>query len=284
MAADARRRIRTVLAGAAALALGGIALGSSAHEARAQASPPQRVTLRIRPPVGDTLRMAMQQQFDIEPEDSTGTPQGVMTGALLIWTRAVVLGRKGMATELVSITDSVVVEPPAAAALKPLREAKAALEGRRVHMRVAEDGELSVARRGGGDLGLAADMPSVLPRNAVRVGESWTRELRVPLSTTHNESARVHTTFRLDSLDATGGIAYVSLRGDVSHDHADDHDGMTGTTTGTLTGTLSVDRRLAWITDSRMTVSLVSTAAPAGRAPRRMRARVTQVIHALPPS
>lgn len=278
MAADARRLVRTALRAVAVLALAGIALGISPHVARAQ----QRVTLRIRPPVGDTLRMAMQQEFDIESEDSTGATQGVMTGALLIWTRAVVLDRKGPTTELVSITDSVVVQPPSAAALKPLREAKAALEGRRVHMRIAEDGELSVARSAGGQLALGVDMPSVLPKSGVRVGESWTRELRVPLSTTRNAVALVHTTFRLDSLDANGGVAYVSLHGDVSHDHADDHDGMTGRTTGTLTGMLQVDRRLAWITDSRMTVSLVSTAAPAGRAPRRMRARVTQVIHALP--
>jgi hypothetical protein len=150
-------------------------------------------------------------------------------------------------------------------------------------MRIAEDGEMTVARRSGGELGLGPDMPSVLPQSGVRVGEAWTRDLRVPLSMTRSAAALVHTTFRLDSLDAAGAIAYVSLHGNVSHDHAEDQGGMTGRTTGTITGTLQVDRRLAWITDSRMTVSLVSTAAPAGRAPRRMRARITQVIHALPP-
>lgn len=248
----------------------------------------QRVTLRIRPPVGDTLRMEMEQQFDIASEDTGANGGGApmeMTGALLVWTRAAVLGRKGTSTELVSITDSVVAQPPSAATLPPLRDAKRALEGRTVHLRVAEDGELTVANHGSNTaIGMGATMPSVLPASPVRIGETWTRDLRVPLSTTRNAVALVRTTFRLDSLGNDGAIAYVSLHGDVSHDHAEDHRGMTGRTTGTLTGTLQVDRRLAWITDSRTTVTLTSVVAPDGRAPRHMRMLVTQRIHALPPS
>lgn len=272
------RAIRLAVAVLAAGLSIGVAIGVAPRAALAQ----QRVTLRIRPPVGDTLRMVMQQQFDLAPEDSTGAPERPMTGALLVWTRAVVLGRSGTATDLVSITDSVVVQPPSAAALPPLREAKRALEGRTVHMRISEDGELTVARRDGGSLGLGPNMPSVLPQAAVRVGESWTRDLRVPLSTTRNAVALVHTTFRLDSLTEGGAVAYVSMHGDVSHDHADDRGGMTGRTTGTLSGTLQVDRRLAWITDSRMTVALVSTAAPAGKPPTRLHVRIAQQIRALP--
>lgn len=260
----------------------GVALAAGAAIATPRSARAQRVTLRIHPPVGDTLRMAMQQQFDLAPEDSTGALDRSMTGALLVWTHAVVLGRTGASTDLVSITDSVVVQPPSAAALPPLRDAKRALEGRTVHMRISEDGELTVARRGGEALGLGPNMPSVLPSAPVRVGESWTRELQVPLSTTRSAVAKVHTTFRLDSLSDGGGVAYVSLRGDVSHDHAEDRGGMTGRTTGTLTGTLQVDRRLDWITDSRMTVTLLSTAAPAGRPPTRLHVRIAQSIRALP--
>lgn len=265
-----------------AILLGGALVAASVASAMPRSAGAQRVTLRIHPPVGDTLRMAMQQQFDLAPEDSTGAVERSMTGALLVWTHAVVLGRSGATTDLVSITDSVVVQPPSAAALPPLRDAKRALEGRSVHMRVSEDGELTIERRGGEALGLGPNMPSLLPSAAVRVGESWTRELQVPLSTTRNAVARVHTTFRLDSLSEGGGVAYVSLRGDVSHDHAEDRGGMTGRTTGTLTGTLQVDRRLGWITDSRMTVTLLSTAAPAGRPPTRLHVRIAQSIRALP--
>lgn len=272
--ADIRRAL--LLLGLAALVVGG-----APRAARAQAVA-QGVTLRIRPPVGDTLRMLMQQQFDLAPEDSTGALERSMTGALLVWTHAVVLGRSGSTTDLVSITDSVVVQPPSAAALPPLRDAKRALEGRTVHMRVSESGEITVERRAGGALGLGPNMPSLLPRTPVRAGESWTRDLRVPLSTTHNAVALVHTTFRLDSLSAGAAVAYISLHGNVSHDHAEDRGGMTGRTTGSLTGTLQVDRRLGWITDSRMTVSLVSSVASAGRPPRRLHARIMQIIRALP--
>lgn len=247
----------------------------------------QRVTLRIHPPVGDTLRMEMEQQFDIASEDPGANGSGgpmEMTGALLIWTRAAVLGRSGTATDLVSITDSVVVEPPSAAALPPLRDAKRALEGRTVHMRVAEDGELTVAKHGSSAIAMGPTMPSVLPASAVRVGETWTRDLRVPLSTTRSAVALVHTTFRLDSLGDGGAVAYVSLHGAVSHDHAEDRRGMTGQTTGTLSGTLQVDRRLSWITDSRTTVSLTSVVTPDGQPARHTRMLVTQRIHALPAS
>lgn len=278
MAADPRRALLVALAACALAVHGADAQQGAQHRAS------RRVTLRIRPPIGDTLRMEMQQQVDLAPEDSTGAVERSMTGALLVWTHAVVLGRTGTQTDLVSITDSVVVQPPSAAALAPLRDAKRALEGRTVHMRIAEDGELSVRRHAGGDFGLGPSMPSVLPRAPVRIGESWTRDLRVPLSTTRSAVALVHTTFRLDSLDATGAIAYIALHGDVSHDHADDRGGMTGHTVGGLTGTLQVDRRLGWITDSRMTVTLLSTLTRPGQPPMRMRMRVVQVIRALPES
>lgn len=243
-----------------------------------------RVTLRIRPPMGDTLRMAMQQQFDMSSEDSAGVPQRSMAGTLLIWTHALVLRRVGTATDLASTADSVVVQPPSAAAWPPLRDAKRELTGRTVHLRVSAAGELTVERRGATSALDGPVMPAVLPAGPVQVGDTWTRELRIPLSTTRDAVGLVRTTFRLDSLGAGGAVAFISMRGDVSHDHATDHHGMTGQVTGSVTGTLQVDRRLAWITDSRMTVSLLSIAGPTGQPLTRMRIHVTQVIRALPGS
>jgi hypothetical protein len=150
-----------------------------------------------------------------------------------------------------------------------------------VHLRVEENGELVVGRDAG--LDAAVQLPSTLPRGPIAVGESWTRDLRVPLSTSGTSTAQVRTSFRLDSLGRDGAVAFVSMRGDVSHNHAEDARGATGETTGTLTGTMQLDRRLSWITDSRMRLSLTSTVTQPGHAPSRVRMLITQVLRTLPP-
>ncbi|HEV2643126.1 MAG TPA: hypothetical protein VGT98_10480 [Candidatus Elarobacter sp.] len=250
----------------------GLAIGASPAAA-------QRVTLRVHPPIGDTLHMELQQQFDMQAMDGGGSP---MSGTLRVWTHSVPLRRSGTSTEVLSVTDSVVVTPPSAASLRPLREAKRALEGRTVHLRVEENGEMIVGRNDG--TSAPAQLPSVLPHGPVVVGESWTRDLRVPLSTTGTSTALARTTFRLDSLGHDGVVAFVSMRGDVSHDHAEDGNGATGQTTGTLTGTMQIDRRLSWITDSRMRMSLTSDVRTPGRAPARVRMQITQMLRTLPGS
>ncbi len=246
--------------------------------------PVQKVTLRIRPPVGDTLRMQLEQQFDMAREDAAGAPLGSMTGSMRVWTHAVVLRRAGDATDLLSVTDSVQVLPPSAALLPPLRDAKRALEGRSVRVRIAQDGEITVSGGAQGGVvatGVGADMPSILPTEAVAVGESWIRNIMVPLSATEHETARVHTTLRLDSLSRDGGTAYLSLRGDVSHDHAQHSAVMQGNVTGTLVGTIEIDRRLGWITGSRTILAIMSVVRSEGKPPVHLRVRVTQSLRAL---
>ncbi|MGI8510568.1 MAG: DUF6263 family protein [Gemmatimonadaceae bacterium] len=244
----------------------------------------QKVTLRIRPPVGDTLRMELEQRFEMAREDVAGSPSGSMSGSMRVWTRAVVLRRVGTATDLLSVTDSVRVLPPNAASLPPLRDAKRALEGRTVHLQIAQDGEISVAggaRGAGTSAGVGTDVPAVLPTQPVAVGESWTRNIVVPLSATERETARVHTTLRLDSLSRDGGVAYLSLNGDVTHDHAQHSAVMRGNVTGTLVGTIEIDRRMGWITNSQTVLAIMSVVKSDGRPPVHLRVRVTQSLHAL---
>lgn len=246
----------------------------------------QKVTLRIRPPVGDTLRMELEQQFEMSREDAPGTTTGSMSGLMRVWTRAVVLSRVagGSATDLISVTDSVRLFPPSAASLPPLRDAKRALEGRTVRLQIAQDGEMTVAggaRGAGTSAGVGTDMPAVLPTEPVAVGELWTRDITVPLSATERETARVHTTLRLDSLSRDGGIAYLSLKGDVTHDHAQHSTVMRGNVTGTLTGTIEIDRRMGWITNSRTILAIMSVVKSDGRPPVHLRVRITQSLHAL---
>jgi hypothetical protein len=236
----------------------------------------QRVRLRIAPPAGDTLRMELVQHFEME----SGDPAEVMTGAMRVWTHAVVLDRSRGYTDLVSVTDSVRVFP-SNVELRPLRDAQRALEGQTVRLRVEENGGMNVGSGADGVFGIGTETPSMLPEHAVSVGESWTRDMRVPLSTTGPSTARVLTTFRLDSLTGHGAVAYVSFHGRVSHDHAQDGTGTVGHTIGTLDGMMQVDRRLDWITDSEMVVSVVSDVQPLGRPPIHARMRVTQSLRAL---
>ncbi|HEY5087644.1 MAG TPA: DUF6263 family protein, partial [Gemmatimonadaceae bacterium] len=236
----------------------------------------QRVTLRIAPPAGDTLRMQLEQRFEME----SGDPPETMSGAMRVWTHAIVMHRSHGYTDLLSVTDSVRVFP-SSVALRPLREAQRALEGRIVHLRVDNNGGMSVGSGPDAVFGAGTETPSMLPAHPVSVGQSWTRDMRVPLSTTGSSTAEVRTTFRLDSLTDHGGVAYISFHGAVSHDHAQDGSGTTGKTIGTLEGTMQVDRRLAWITDSEMVVSVVSDVQPLGKPPIHARMRVTQSLRAL---
>lgn len=236
----------------------------------------QRVSLRIAPPAGDTLRMQLEQRFDM----ASGESAEVVSGEMRVWTHAIVVRRSRGYTDLVSVTDSVRVFP-ADVTLRPLREAQAALEGRTVRLRVDANGGMTVGSGPDAAFGGGTSMPSMLPEHPVSVGESWTRDMRVPLSATGSSTANVQTRFRLDSLTNYGGVAYISFRGAVSHDHSQDGGGTTGRTVGTLAGSMEVDRRLSWITDSEMVVNVISDVQPLGKPAIHSRMRITQSLRAL---
>lgn len=236
----------------------------------------QRITLRIAPPEGDTLRMQLRQRLDMQ----TGESSDVVSGELRVWTHAIVMRSARGYTDLVSVTDSVKVFP-ANISLRPLLEAQSALEGRTVRLRIADNGGMMVGSGPDAVFGVGTAMPSMLPEHPVAVGESWSRDMTVPLSATGSSTANVRTQFRLDSLTNHGGEAFISFRGAVSHDHAQDGGGTTGSTVGTLAGMMEVDRRLKWITDSEMTVNVVSNIQPRGKPAVHSRMRITQTLRAL---
>jgi hypothetical protein len=90
----------------------------------------------------------------------------------------------------------------------------------------------------------------------------------------------VRATFQLDSLGRNGDIAYITMRGTLSHDH---RDGSNSELEGFMTGSLQLDRRLAWITDSRAEIDVTTMfRAPAGADAMRVRTRVTQLLKAAP--
>jgi hypothetical protein len=96
-------------------------------------------------------------------------------------------------------------------------------------------------------------MPATLPKKKISPGEKWTHQMRVPLPDEPGATGLVNTTLQLDSLSRNGDIAYISMRGVLSHDHSD---GSTSETSGSLTGTMQLDRRLAWITETHATIDV----------------------------
>jgi hypothetical protein len=256
------------------------------------AMPAQSVLLQIRPPIGDTIRMRLSQTVEM-----TGTTPGAaddasqsMTTSIDIYTRAIAKQWTSSGTLVQTITDSVTMNPSSAASLADFR--RRALQSKNSMIRVSTDGAVEVMDLddASGELRhLFGEMPAMLSRAVVAVGEKWTREMRIPLSGEPGAMGSVRATFQLDSLSKTGDIAFISMKGSLSRVTLP---GVAAPaagyeTSGTLSGAIQIDRRLGWITDSRSTIqvkSSIAASAPKGQAqrgPMLVRTRITQWIRAM---
>jgi hypothetical protein len=259
----------------------------------AQTALAQPVLLQIRPHIGDTLRMHLSQTVEM-----TGTTQGArtdpvrsMTTSIEVFTRAIAQQWTPSGTLMQTITDSVAMNPASAASLAELR--RRTMQARRVLLRVSADGAMELVddRDANSELRhIFGEMPAVLPRGPVSVGDKWTREMQIPLSSEPGAVGAVRATFQLDSLGRNGDIAYISLRGTMSRINTPGAApaGPGYGTTGQLAGSIQIDRRLGWITDSKSSIIVRSTIAAnpprkgeAERAPMQVRTKITQWIRAM---
>lgn len=258
----------------------------------------QSTLLQIRPRVGDTLRMRLDQQVEMSGVTRVGDVDSTVT----VTTRTRVLAHSVVeksdaeGTTMLAITDSVIVS--SAKGDRPIlaEQARPGLQGQRVQLRVAPDGGTQVM--GGDELApelraAFAQMPAMLPRTPVAVGESWTRKMALPGGGggggAPGRAARggaLVAVFRLDSLTRNGELAHVSLRGTLARDGAPDEfpHGLSFAMTGAVIGTMVVDRRRGWMTDARTTLTVLSTVAPrpgTGARPMKVRMKVTQWLRAM---
>lgn len=259
----------------------------------AQAALSQPVLLQIRPHIGDTLRMHLSQTVEM-----TGTTQGPrpdpvrsMATSIEVFTRAIAQQWTSSGTLMQTITDSVAMNPASPASLAELR--RRAMQAKRVWLRVSTDGAMELVDDGDANSELRhifGEMPAVLSRSPVSVGDKWTREMQIPLSSEPGAVGSVRATFQLDSLGRNGDMAYISLRGTMSRINTPGAApaGPGYGTTGQLSGTIQIDRRLGWITDSKSSIIVRSTivAKPpkkgeAERAPMQVRTKITQWIRAM---
>jgi hypothetical protein len=255
----------------------------------------QSVLLQIRPHVGDTLRMRLDQHVEmsgtmrVRGVDSTSA----MSSTLMLYTRAIVEGRDGTTTTVVAHTDSVVLKSSEPDSASAAQEARRALVGRSVRLRVSTDGATDVI---GGAAGLEpelqalfAQMPATLPKEEITVGRSWSRVMTIPLAGDPGgrRAGSLTAKFRLDSLTHNGDLAFLSINGTLARSgaQASEHDGTTLATSGAVTGMLIVDRRRGWITDARFsfTVRSLMTPPPGTDArPMRFRMKVSQWMRVVP--
>ena len=259
----------------------------------AQAALSQPVLLQIRPHIGDTLRMHLSQTVEM-----TGTTRGArtdsmrsMTTSIEVFTRAIAQQWTSNGTLMQTITDSVAMNPASAGSLADLR--RRAMQAKRVWLRVSTDGAMELVDDGDPNSELRhifGEMPAVLSRSSVSVGDKWTREMQIPLSSEPGAVGAVRATFQLDSLGRNGDVAYISMRGTISRINTPSAApaGPGYGTTGQLAGTIQIDRRLGWITDSKSSIivrSSVATNPPrkgeAERQPMQVRTKITQWIRVM---
>lgn len=264
------------------------ALAVLAWAAPAAGQSARGVRLAIHPRAGDTIHTRLEQEVEMvtrraapagQPRDEAADSRSAMRTTALL--RNIVVGSDDEATTMAIVLDSIALE--ANGMPKPGDSARRAMMGRRVRVRVALDGAMTVLDPEGIVIGGSAigSMPATLPDGPVAVGERWRRTLEIPLAGEGGGGGvRVDATFRLDSLGRRGELAYVSMRGSILRDTARLRGArVQRVTSGTVTGAMAVDRRRGWVADSRTTLdlrSLVTRADAPGLPPLTIDVRVSQ--------
>jgi hypothetical protein len=244
----------------------------------------QRYRLQLKPNVGDTLRMELDEEREhtgttkLGGSDSTRT----MSTRLKMFSRAIVQGKLHNAVTVLAIVDSVSLVTNDQHA----RTSSAARQ--RMLFRLSEDGTMRVVDEQTGANRVASElvalMPAALPTHPVAPGDSWTRSIPMIVARAANEGVVV-ASFRLDSVSRDGNLAYISMRGEMKRDSipAGPPRGSRMSVTGTVNGDLLLDRRRGWLTSSTFAVVLHTTMQPAaaGAHPMRFLTRISQRMRTL---
>lgn len=252
----------------------------------------QTVTLRVRPHVGDTLRMRLDQQSEMTGvrRTATGEASAMVINSMKMFSRAIVESATDAGTTVLAITDSLLLSSTDDRARATAAQVEQKIRGQRIRFRVAPDGTVGMVESNDGAPREIAQvvslMPAAFPKGPIKVGESWIREMPLPVGSQLGAqlSGKLHVTFRFDSLTHGGDWAYVSMRGEVEPATGP---GAASTATldkGLVTGTMLVDQRRGWLTESWFSIVVSSTmkaVAASGIASTRMQMRITQHMHTM---
>jgi hypothetical protein len=248
-----------------------------------------QILLRLHPRTGDTLHTRLEQQTEVSAvmRGANGPTTKSFTTSMVLHSRTIVQSSLQTSTVVLAIVDSANVHTSDVHGAAQVAEAERLLRGQQLLLHLAADGTVESVRDARGvsvsrDMETMSAMPAVFPRRPVNVGDQWTREMPLPSSGPLGTrgSGHVNAVFRLDSLDRSGNLAYISMRGEILPDS--ENEGVL--LSGAVTGAMLVDRLRGWMTDSRVTVlvrSLVTPPPSTGLAPMRFVTRVTQRLRTM---
>lgn len=269
------------------------------------------VLLLVRPRVGDTLRLQVEQTVAIRgrrvdgerssvppllPDTRGGTPApaygpradrtNTRVTRVQLFAHSLVEASDLSSSTLLATTDSIVMwtgmarETPRPVRM-PLGD-----EARQVRVAVLPNGAMRMSDPPPSAIPLGvtlASMPGLLPDEPVTVGRTWQRDMTLPSLPVHayRVDGVVQVRLRFDSLSGGGRQAWISLTGVLRRDGAARElpAGTRLVSAGTIRGTLTVDRTRAWITDARTVMELQSEVAsgPTGSGrPMRLEVRIVQ--------
>lgn len=242
------------------------------------------VLLELRPRVGDTLRVRVDQRVEMSGLTAKGDTTRSVTTTLLLRTRCVVERADVAGATIAATTDSVGIVSTGERADEVAR-ARRALEGRTARFHLAPDGSAELVDDGRPQpaelRALFEHMPATLPARAVAVGETWKRRIDLP-GPGGAPGGALTASFRLDSLSAAGDLAYVSMSGSLGRASGARGGGDSTSRvsmSGVMKGGMTIDRGRGWMTDARTTLTVTTVIAPPAGAtepPTRVRLRMTQ--------
>ncbi len=262
------------------LTLGAFLLGGSAAA--------QTVTLQIKPRVGDTLRMRLDQQSEMTGVKRTanGESTALVVATMRMFSRAIVEGVVDKGTTVLAITDSVQMTSTDERTRQGLIQAEALMRGQKVRFNVSPDGTVGMTETGGVSRDVAqvvSLMPAAFPKGPINVGESWIREMVLPAASQLGTlGGKLHVTFRFDSLTHSGEWAFLSMRGEMQPYVGYAPGPRSDSEKGVVSGTMLVDQKRGWLTESWFTIvmnSVVTQPLASGGATMHVQTRITQHMH-----
>jgi hypothetical protein len=249
----------------------------------------QSVLLQIKPKVGDTLRLRIEQEMEISGVSKVRDADTTITmrSSMLMLSRSIVVESDDEGTIVKSITDSVAVDMGATDPLVGTLsdQARRSLQGKEVRVRFSREGSGTVVDA---DPDIPRDfqsvfsqLPATFPRHQVAVGSTWKQRIPIPDTGPGEVAGTLQATFRLDSLTRRGKLAHISMRGTVSRDSTASpiRGGARMTMTGTVTGYMVLDRGRGWVTDASTEMSMhshIEQPAGSGLQPVKMQMRLLQ--------